>query len=159
MRRWKETIDWAATNGCTAIIESIADTDFYEAEKPTEYRIGPLGGPCYRPWDFERKQRPGADELARYLNSLSARWAEIAGPSLATLTHPLAFTGRKARRLLVRAEKGTLPPWGGWSYLSPDEATRRAFTRLRSAINEVLAPHEVDHVDFTTEQIDLLTRR
>src|SRR5439155_802976 len=60
-------------------------------------------------------------------------------------------TGKKARRLLVQDEVAAIPPWGGWSYRSSDEAKRRTFTRFRSAVNKAINPHEVDHIGFTTE--------
>lgn len=83
--------------------------------------------------------------------TLLARWSEIAGERLAGITRPLAFTGEKGRRLLVSADGAAAPPWGGWSHLSEEESERRTFTNFRAAINMVIVPHEVDHVDFTTE--------
>jgi hypothetical protein len=55
MRRWRETVDWASANDCVGIVEGISDQDFYRVDKPTSYSVGPMGGPCYRPWDFERR--------------------------------------------------------------------------------------------------------
>jgi len=52
---------------------------------------------------------------------------------------------------LVFGEGAATPPWGAWSSLPVNEETRRKFTRFRAAINAAIAPHEVDHVDFTTE--------
>jgi hypothetical protein len=149
--RWKETVDWASANDCAAIIEELSPEDFYQVEKPTTLSIGPMGGPCYRPWDFEPKVRPHEDELAKYLELLSRRWTEIAGPTLSAVTRPMAFTGKKARRLLVRSEAAAIPPWGGWAIRSTDEAKRRTFTRFRSAVNKAISPHEVDHIEFITE--------
>jgi hypothetical protein len=54
--------------------------------------------------------------LAKYLEYLSAHWADIAGSILAPITRPLTFTGKKARRLLVRAEETAVPPWGAVTY-------------------------------------------
>jgi hypothetical protein len=105
----------------------------------------------YRPWDFDSKGRPAPKEIARHFETLKSRWSEIVGPELAHITRPVAFTGEKARRLLVRAVGSYCPPWGGWSYLSSNQAERRAFTRFREAINNAIAPHEVDHIDFTTD--------
>jgi hypothetical protein len=68
MRRWRETVDWASANGCVGIVEEISDQDFYRVEKPTSYSVGPTGGPCYRPWDFEAKVRPPEEELAKHRN-------------------------------------------------------------------------------------------
>ena len=82
MLRWRETVDWASANGCVGIVEGISDQDFYQVEKPTSYSVGPMGGPCYRPWDLEAKVRPPEAELAKHLEYLSAHWADIAGPRL-----------------------------------------------------------------------------
>jgi hypothetical protein len=153
MRVWRETVDWASANGCVGIVEGIADGDFYKVETPTRYSVGPMGGPCYRPWDFEAKVRPSEDELAKHLEYLSVHWADIAGLALSTVTCPIAFTGKKARRLLMQAEDTATPPWGGWSHRSSDEAMRRMFTRFRSAVNKAIRPHEVDHIEFITNPL------
>lgn len=148
MLRWRETVDWAEANGCTDILETILDNDFYTVDEPSDYQIGPLGGPCYRPWDFEAKLRPSPNEIVQHFEYLSAHWANIIESGLAAITRPWAFTGKKARRLVVQAESAAVPPWGDWTSLSPDEQKRRAFTRFRSAVNTAIAPHEVDHIDF-----------
>jgi hypothetical protein len=153
MRRWRETVDWASANGCVGIVEGISDQDFYQVEKADQsYSVGPMGGPCYRPWDFEAKVRPREDELVKHLKYLSAHWAHIAGSVLSRVTRPEAFTGKKARRLLVQAEGAATPPWGGWTHRSSDETKRRTFTRFRSAVNKAIATHEVDHIEFATER-------
>jgi hypothetical protein len=151
MRRWRETVDWASANGCAGIVEGISDQDFYEVENPTSYSVGPMGGPCYRPWDTEGKVRPTNEELTKHLEYLSSHWADIAGSDLSTVTRPVAFTGKKARRLLARADATATPPWGGWTVRSQDEGKRRTFTRFRAAVNKAIAPHEVDHIEFTFE--------
>jgi hypothetical protein len=151
MRRWRETVDWASANGCEDIVKGLSDNDFYEIEEPTNYSFGPMGGPCYRPWDFIAKVRPTKEELTKCFEYMSAHWADIAGSRLASVTRPLTFTGKKARRLLVQAEEKAVPPWGRWTYLSTDEQERRTFTRFRAAVNEKIAPHEVDHIEFVTE--------
>jgi Dna[CI] antecedent, DciA len=138
-------------NGCADIIRDIPDEEFYYVDESTNYPIGPLGGPSYRPWDFQRKERPSSTELGKHLETLLTHWADIAGPELARLTRPIAFAGKKARRLMIDvADEPARPPWGAWSHRSAIELERRTFTRFRAAINKVIAPHEVDHVDFTT---------
>lgn len=107
-----------------------------------------MGGPLYRPWDFEAKVRPSKEELANHFGYLSDHWANVVGPVMSTVTRPLAFTGKKARRLLVEAEGTATPPWGGWSYRSSEEAERRTFTHFRNVVNQAIAPHEVDHIEF-----------
>jgi len=52
---------------------------------------------------------------------------------------------------VIRTDGSARPPWGGWSYLSTVETERRIFTRFRAVVNNAIAPHEVDHVDFTTD--------
>jgi hypothetical protein len=151
MRRWTETVDWASANGCAGIVEGVSDQEFYQVEIPTSYLIGPMGGPCYRPWDFEEKVRPSDEVLAKHFEYLSAHWADTVGSDLSTITRPVAFTGKKARRLLVQADDEAFPPWGGWSYRASDEARRRSFTRFRSAVNKAIGPHEVDHIKFVTK--------
>jgi hypothetical protein len=151
MQRWEDTVAWATSNGCLEFVSTISDNDFYFVSEPTSYSVGPTGGPMYRPWDFDTKLRPSSEEIARHFETLKSRWSEIVGPELAHITHPLAFTGGKARRLLVQAECSANPPWGGWAYLSPVEAERRTFTRLRATVNNAIAPHEIDHIDFTTD--------
>jgi len=156
MRRWRETVDWASANGCVDIIEGIPDREFYRVDKATSYLIGPMAGPCYRPWDFETKVRPSEEELAKHFEYLSALWTDIAGSDLSTITRPIALTGKKARRLLVQVEGTVTPPWGGWTYRSSHEAARRSFTRFRSAVNKAISPHEVDHIDFVTNPLPSL---
>ena len=149
MRRWEETIAWARDNGCVDLVD-VSESDFYCVDKPTSYTVGPCGGPMYRPWDFEAKGRPEPDELLGYLMALTSRWQYIVGLRLARETWPLTFSGAKARRLLVHADASVRPPWGGWSHRSAVASERRTFTRFRAAINKAIAPHEVDHIDFTT---------
>ena len=151
MQRWEETVDWAVKNGCANLVSEIPDSDFYFVENPTSYTVGPLDGPMYRAWDFEVKSRPPSEKIAHLIDVLLSRWSEIVGNELASITRPLAFTGEKARRLLVLANAVTTPPWGGWAHLSAHELERRTFTHFRAAINKAIAPHEVDHIDFTTE--------
>ncbi len=150
MHRWEETVAWASNNGCQELVTGIPDNDFYLVAKPTSYTVGPTGGPMHRPWDFDTKLRPPSEKVEHYFDLLKSRWSEIVGPALASISRPLTFTGKKARRLLVAADSCSSPPWGGWSYITPLEADRRTFTQFRSAINMAIAPHEVDHIDFTT---------
>ena len=150
MRRWQETIAWADANGCPEVVTDIPDADFYFVDNPSKY-IGPLGRPMHRPWDFEAKDRPSSEDLDHCLKALKSGWSEIVGEELGRATRPLAFTGKKARRLLLHADANVRPMWGGWCYLSHLESERRTFTRFRAAINKAIAPHEIDHLDFTTD--------
>jgi hypothetical protein len=151
MQRWEETVDWAVKNGCADLVSGIPDSDFYFTENPTSYMVGPLSGPMYRPWDFQAKSCPPSDKIAQLMDTLLSRWSEIVGIELANVTSPLAFTGKKGRRLLVLGNAAVTPPWGSWSRLSTHESARRPFTYFRAAINKAIAPHEVDHIDLKTE--------
>jgi Dna[CI] antecedent, DciA len=104
----------------------------------------------YRSWDFDAKTRPSQDDLNRHLESLASRWVEIVGEEIGRATRPLRFTGIKARRLLVYADANVRPPWGDWGRRSKLESERRTFTNFREALNRFIEPHEIDHVDFTT---------
>jgi hypothetical protein len=146
INRWQEMVAWAKANGCSEIVDAIADEDFYYVHSPTDYVVGPMGGPMYREWDFTTKTRPSASDLQQYLRTLLDRWPEVAGPELSRSTRPCKFTGRKARRLLLYADRSVEPPWGEWCFLSWYEPDRRTFTIFRAAINKAIAPHEIDHV-------------
>jgi len=142
--RWQETLEWAGNNNCRFLLDSIREEDFYSVDKLTSL------GPMYRAWDCETKARPSIEDAAEYLDRLISRWPDIVGPELGAITHPVRFTGEKRRRLLVKADGDSVPPWGGWFSLSSTEVKRRTFTSFRQAINNAISPHEVDHVGFTT---------
>jgi len=107
----------------------------------------------YRPWDFESKARPSSEVLEKAMQTLLGEWSKIAGKELYRITYPLAFTGNKARRLLVKVDASSHPSWGGWDYLSKNEAKRRVFTKFRELVNGAISPHEVDHIDFFAGEI------
>jgi len=146
--RWDDTVKWADKNGCMELVNNIEDGDFYCVDEMSSYQIGPMGGPMFRPWDYDSKNRPSSEDLQEHLDTLLSRWTQIADKELSQITRPIAFTGNKARRLLVKVDEESKPPWGGWDYLSDCEPERRTFTKFRSAINNMILPHEVDHIDF-----------
>jgi len=147
LARWTETIEWAARNGYAALVADISEADWYAVDELSSYAIGPLGGPCYLPWSFELKTAPSHEACANALQSLNCTWKELVGPELAHRTAPLAFTGKKRRRLLVAADYNWMPPWGTWGELASGES-RREFTRLRLSVNTLIQPLHVDHIDF-----------
>ncbi len=89
---------------------------------------------------------PAKEDLSRAIQRLVDSWPKVAG-ALAGECHPLKFTGSKGRRLLVLVTGEAQPPWGGWFRLA-DSPKRLEFTAFRKRVNEALAPHHVDHVDF-----------
>jgi len=146
-KRWDETVRWATRNGC-ADFTIVPDEHFYRASALTNALIGPMGGPMFLAWDFERKQRPSAENVAKLLGLLSANWAAIVGSELARITKPAHFSGAKCRNLRVAVLARELPPWGSWDYRSESESERRTFTKFRRGINDFISPHMVDHVNF-----------
>lgn len=150
MQRWEMTVEWAREAGCEEVTATLADEDFLFVHVPTDYTVGPSGGPMYRSWDLERKNRPEDSVLAAALAKLSAAWPGIA-LGFAANTRPLCFSGDKARKLIVTVLTDAPPPWGKWNELSQVEAERRTFTVFREAVNMAIAPHEVDHIDFIRE--------
>ena len=152
MNRWKETVEWANNNGCGELVNGVPDNEFYFVDEPSTYTVGPMGGPMYRSWDFKSKDKPSSKILDKGMQTLKVRWTEIAGEKLSKSTRPIAFTGNKARRLLVKADAASKPPWGGWDHLSHVESERRAFTQLRTSVNKAISPHEVDHIDFLADE-------
>jgi hypothetical protein len=148
MDRWEMTVQWAKEAGCEEIVTAIADGDFRFVHVPTDYEVGPSGGPMYRPWDFERKDRPEESVLTAALAKLSIEWPAIAA-GFAVDTRPLCFSGDKARNLAVTILlNASPPPWGNWHKRSNVEAERRTFTNFRRAVNKAIYPHEVDHIEF-----------
>jgi len=67
---------------------------------------------------------------------LNAHWTEIAGPELAQVTEPLRFAGKNDGAWSY-SQIERQPPWGSWISLGVGQE-RRAFTRLRQAINDAI---------------------
>lgn len=146
-QRWEETIDWADAAGCNRIIESLSESDYYSVDLPSDHSIGPMGGPMFLDWNYDAKSRPTLNQLSDALDTVKENWTRIAG-DFAEITCPRGFGGSKKRRLIVDVVGDGIPPWGTWGKLSDNEKQRRTFTRFRSAVNDVIHPLEVDHIDF-----------
>jgi hypothetical protein len=155
-------IAWAERNGCTHILAGTLDDyfydddyfysdpngDFYVVDELSNDTYGWIEGGIHLPWTYDAKECPSPAELAKHLECLRAQWPTIADERIVQVTQPSNFTGCKARRLLVDVTGDAVPPWGDWTSLSRVEDERRTFTRFRAAINELIKPHHVDHVDF-----------
>jgi hypothetical protein len=149
MKRWDDTVDWAEFNGCLWAIEAVRPEDMYTTFAVSDYVVGPVGGPMYRDWDYTTKSKPSAGVLIELLDSLKKDWMSVVGKELARSTEPLRFTGRRARRLLVKVTHVSDPPWGDWYALPSDRTKRYEFTKMRRAVNNLFGQqHEVDHIDF-----------
>ena len=105
-------------------------------------------GTIFLPWNWTPRQRPSEREVRQSMQRLVADWHSIVGNELGEITRPLRLTGRKKRRLVVLAIASGSPPWGTWS--ERWYGRKDTFSRFRAAINDVLAPHQVDHIDFVT---------
>ena len=149
MNVWWQTTQWAERQGFSQLIRPLEPREMlFSVGEPSGYSMGPMGGPCYLDWSYDRKPVPTGETLATSLERLRADWPAIAGPDVAPLTEPAAFTGEKGRRLLVRVVADGIPPWGAWDELADEEAPRRTFTAFRARVNAAISPHMVDHVDF-----------
>jgi hypothetical protein len=145
--RWNATAKWATDNGLPDLVV-LNPSDWYSVNTPSTCEIGPFGGPMYLPWRFTPSARPSFERVQSAMDALNTNWTVIAG-EFASYTTPLRFTGTKMRRLLVSvAGTAPLPPWGDdWNCLASDHR-RRAFTVFRQNVNEIIAPMQVDHIDF-----------
>jgi hypothetical protein len=148
--RWQQTVDWAKKNNCLELIAKIPSDNFHRVANPTDFQVGPLGGPMFRPWDSTSKAKPSADVLEKAIKTLRDHWPQIAGIYLAKLTCPQSIRGPKGRRLIVEVTGLGDAPWGTWSALSSERQKRHTSTEFRRAVNQAIAPHEVDHIDFVT---------
>ena len=146
-QRWQETVIWARGYNVERFAAEVPEEDKYCVEEFTTCEVGPFGGPMYLPWSFDPKAIPDAESVKAALSILLKEWPSIVDSKLAGMTKPLRFSGQKKRRLVVKASAEQVPPWGGWNHLTHGDE-RRTFTRLRSAINQAIAPLVVDHVDF-----------
>jgi hypothetical protein len=145
--RWEKTVAWAIRNGCPHLVE-IDEEDFYSVVTPSNYQIGPMGGPMYLRWCFNTKVRPQGLELTGYLIKLKISWRQIVGSELGNATSPINFSGHKARALIVKVKVFSTPPWGGWDWRSVDSQSRSTFRKFRASVNHAIHPHMVDHIYF-----------
>jgi hypothetical protein len=102
--------------------------------------------PTRLPWHSDPKECPSDEQIDLALRKLDAFWLQVAGAELAKNTKAMRFSGKKRRRLIVKANPDYQPPWGRWNSLS--WGNRGAFTQFRRTVNYLIAPLEVDHIDF-----------
>jgi hypothetical protein len=147
--RWRETLDWAERYGC--LDELLKE---YVAPPPGRDIADELAGvsddgkgwwPDMTYWNREPQSKHTMDEFEAALDRLRAAWGEVAGDVIAGATRPGSITGSKRRRLLVIVTQPITPPWGTWESATHNPV---AFRQLRHAVNAVIAPLEVDHIDF-----------
>ena len=151
-QRWTDLLDWATAHGLLGLlIEHLPpapDVDVAESIAGIS-EDGRGCWPEYGEQSHQKKKRPSDATVAATLKQLQANWADVAGAELATCTRPLRFSGHKRRRLVVMANPNSKPPWGSWYSTSRNP---RAFTKFRKEINALIAPMEVDQVDFNLDK-------
>jgi hypothetical protein len=140
--RWAATVAWAGERGLAHLIPSIPDDEWHFVSTYSSPRWND-----YSCTQHPKQVRPSDDDLTRYFTYLESHWLELAGPAIGPNTRPLAFTGRRRRRLLVLADARVVPPWGDWNSFRPS-ANRESFASLRRAVNAAISPHAVDSIDF-----------
>jgi len=147
--RWMATIAWTEKNGFANIIPELKEEERNYVNSYSPYTP--------RPWNrnYKPKEKPSDYLLMIYLGDLKKRWQEISGSNLYLITYPKCFSGKKRRRLLVYAIKSSAPPWGKWNVFL-HHTSKHEFTKFRKRINDVISPHEVDHIDF--ELVDELKK-
>jgi hypothetical protein len=144
-QRWLATVAWANNAGLERLIHELSEEEGYWVD---ELDASPIAGPTHLPCSSDSKRKPDAEEYRAAFEKLRARWDYVAGRELAAVTAPFVFTGKKRRNLVITVEAGVEAPWGTWTELSQAESKRRMFTEFRRKVNEVIAPHKVDHVTF-----------
>jgi hypothetical protein len=141
--RLRDHIQWADDHG---VIDQV--NEYLRGLSEAQWDKSEDKGRCWPDtthWNSLPREKPSADVLANIFKKLADEWKNVVGLAIADATKPVAFTGTKRRRLVVAANPAVIPPWGSWNSFV---ANPTAFREFRSAINAVLAPHEVDHVSF-----------
>jgi len=149
--RWRELVHWANAHGFAELLAAHLplppDVDI--AEQIAGVSADGRGWwPEYGEQVHAPAAKPDMEAVDTALSILEAQWPSIVGSELSRNTHPIRFTGRKSRRLVVRANPDAKPPWGSWNFISKEP---RSFTLFRKAINEAIAPLGVDDIAFVTD--------
>jgi Dna[CI] antecedent, DciA len=149
--RWSALLDWAHGFGFGNVLAS-------NLPPPPEYDVadaiagvsdsGKGWWPEYGAQFHDPKPKHSRLVASEALKKLQYSWEAVVGQELARSTRPLRISGRKMRHLIVAADPQAKAPWGSWYSAS---SNRGAFSSFRNAVNEALAPIEVDHVTFNTE--------
>jgi hypothetical protein len=144
---WEETIQWAETNGFSQLIPAMASEEFYSVTVLRSQTGSPFQGSYHESWNYKPRTIPTPAEVENGFRLIMINWENLIGPDYSVISKPIGLTGKKKRRLLAIALQNTLPAWGYWNDLAPDQR-RWHFTLLRKRVNEIIKPLEVDHIDF-----------
>jgi len=141
-RRWNETLEWANEHDCLDLISVLKEDEQYCVNEFSDWVPYQFSN-----WDEEPRNRPSDLYAEQCLKKLKKNWSDILDRNFGRYSTPLEFSGKKLRRLLVIYENGYMPPWGSWTdHLANGLPSK--FTELRKKVNSIIAPHEVDHIDF-----------
>ena len=144
-KRWQALVRWAEERSLLHLVAlDLPAEGHFVHEISTSYP-----GEHYGCQDHEPAPVPSPAELEAALKRLHDSWAAIAG-SLWKVCKPVEFMGSKGRRLIVVVTANAEPPWGHWDQLA-DQSRRNEFTAFRRRVNDVIAPHHVDHIDFSVQ--------
>ncbi len=150
-QRWQQTIAWAERHSYSHLLPSLTEDDCYcVVSLSTSYRPRSRCGKVFDECQYHPPaERPTDSALDAAMQRLREAWPAVAGPELGAVCCPAEFSGAKARKLIVTiSARDARPPWGSWFELGSSSAARGAFTSFRQRINDTIAPHHVDHVDF-----------
>ena len=140
--RWDQTVTWAKENNCTHLLPDLEVDHKYFVNELSDWIPHQ-----YSNWNEEPRKRPDDLKIESYLQNIKEKWPNILDEEFGLLTTPKEISGKKARRLVVSYEKDYLPPWGSWTnHLT--KGLPSSFTELRKKVNQIITPHEVDHIDF-----------
>lgn len=149
-QRWRDLVAWANDHGFSQLLAAHLPSP---PENDVADQIAGVSADGRGWWTeygeqvHERKVKPTKEALAAALATLKLRWPQIVG-DLSQVCRPNKFSGRKSRRLVVSANPAANPPWGSWYSAKSDP---RAFSSFRRAVNQAIAPLEVDDVSFVTD--------
>lgn len=148
MKRWEETRRWAIANELGMVVRSLEKSDWYFTEwpiisEPHRYFSSRDGNP---------RPKASKEDREALIQKLCYNWESIAG-RIHRSTIPVALTGTKGRRLVVKVTGRGYPTWGGWTHLSNDADRRRSFTVFRAKLNQVVDPFGIDIVDFDVSEV------
>ena len=150
--RWEGTVLWAKEHELAELIPQLTPDKEYRVDVLQEYSEIEFGEQF-----FEPRTKPKSEEVIEALEKLKDDWENVAGSELAAVTYPIRFTGKKRRRLTIATDESFKPQWGSWQSVSLG-GRRSSFSRFRAAVNEAIAPHSVDHIDFVPRSADDIRR-
>ena len=94
---WKATVAWAKQNDLEHLIPELTNDQKYMVDEMTT-GSGVFFGVA-RSWRCEPTDVPSVSDVLEALEKLKREWDLVAGKSLASMTRPLRFTGRKSERV------------------------------------------------------------